>query len=109
MTSWAACATSLAPSWLDMLGRWGAKGSSVYVRTHTKRAKIVQTEVALKLRAAIDSPHDLLDEASVFLDLRRHLDERGCPRADIDGIIGRLWVYKGRPAQLKIDSPATPT
>ena len=109
LTSWAACSTGVSASWLDVLGRWGAKGSAVYVRTYSKRAAVVQARVAVRLRTSASSPHDLVDEASVFSDLQEFLVARGIGKDVVGGSCERLRVFKVALGDVVGESPVSLT
>lgn len=79
LPSWAA-AVGVAKEDIDLLGRWQSDVSAGYVRTHRFRVEQVQQRVATALRGMLGS-YDLVDEASLFANLRAHLLQAGVEEA----------------------------
>ena len=52
LVSLAACVPDIANDWLDHLGRWSAKASQGYVRTHMRRTASIQQLVATAIRSS---------------------------------------------------------
>jgi hypothetical protein len=71
LPSWAAT-LNFPQSWLDNLGRWGARRSAAYVRTGRVRVMVMQSKVADAIRCASDpstmvGDQGLMDQLSCFL------------------------------------------
>ena len=83
---------SFPPEWLDLLGRWGARRSEVYVRTQLQRTVMIQNAVASRFRNNTFDP-DLFGESDLLENLCRHLRSAGVSGDLIEAQVQRLSKF----------------
>ena len=75
LPSWAGT-QEFPENWLDLLGRWGARRSAGYVRTHRLRVMIIQNKIVEGIRNASD-PSTMLGEEQIGAKLKEFLMNKG--------------------------------
>ena len=81
LISLAACLSSIREEWLSELGRWSAKMSATYIRTHAKRVRMTQGEVANAVRSS-RGQLDKFGEADLFAAWAAFMMDHGVPEAE---------------------------
>ena len=81
--SLAACLEDVSSDWLDEVGRWSSKMSSVYVRTHLRRISTMQKAVATRVRQSRDTL-ETFGEADLYASWAAHL--RACGASEGEAV-----------------------